>query len=89
MAKLQQDHTNDIAAESPSLDVPVVASTNHQLIAVHIQDVCHTIHMALPGRQKYGGSQGNGLAINDLQETVQDNYLQQDYRIGSSEGTQD
>lgn len=80
-------HTNGVTGEFPSLDVTIVASTDNQLEAIHIQDVCHTIQMALPGIQKLGGNQGNGLASHDLQGTAQENYLHQD--TGSSEGTQD
>lgn len=60
-------HTNGVTGEFPSLDVTVLASTDNQLEAIHIQDVCHTIQMALPGIQKLGGNQGNGLASHNLQ----------------------
>ena len=73
MAELQQDHTNGVTREFPSLDIPVLASTDNQLEAVHIQDVCHTIQMGLPGNQKLGWNQGNGLASLNLQGTVQEN----------------
>lgn len=87
MARLNfsRTHTNGVTGEFPSLDITVLASTDNQLEGIYIQDVCHTVQMVLPGIQKLGRNQGNGLASHNLQGTTQENYLSQD--TGSPEGT--
>lgn len=65
-------HTNGVPGEFPSLDVPVLASTDEQLEGVYVADVCHTFQMAFPGIQELGGNQGNDLASHDLQGTGQE-----------------